>query len=341
MSTETKFIVVTSIAPPTEAMLQLAKGAKSPGYKLVCVGDSKSPAQYELDGCDYFSLADQKKSSFSLSERLPEGHYARKNLGYLYAIRDGATSISETDDDNVPLEGFWRLRKPLIEGRRVEEKGWVNAYRYFTDEKIWPRGFPLEQLSDQVQEGINGPRPGTAHCPVQQELANGDTDVDAVYRLTLGREVEFEPRGPLILGKGCWCPFNSQNTHWWPEAFPLLYLPSYCTFRMTDIWRSFVTQVCLWANSWNIAYTAPTMHQRRNPHALLHDFELEIPGYLNNQLITESLGRLSLSPGSDAMQDNMRRCYECLIALQVVDATEMDLLAAWFDDLNMIARKAA
>ncbi len=35
-------------------------------------------------------------------EILPHDHYARKNMGYLYAIRAGYSVIVESDDDNIP-----------------------------------------------------------------------------------------------------------------------------------------------------------------------------------------------------------------------------------------------
>ena len=34
-------------------------------------------------------------------------------------------------------------------------------------------------------------------------------------------------------------PFNSQNTIWFKEIFPLLYLPVSCSMRATDIIRGF------------------------------------------------------------------------------------------------------
>ncbi|MBV5271274.1 MAG: DUF288 domain-containing protein, partial [Afipia sp.] len=77
-------------------------------------------------------------------------------------------------------------------------------------------------------------------------------DVDAIYRLTLPLPQSFREEQPVALGRNVWCPFNSQNTTWWKEAAPLLYLPSFCSFRMTDIWRSFVAQRIAWENGWHI-----------------------------------------------------------------------------------------
>ena len=117
-------------------------------------------------------------------------------------------------------------------------------------------------------------------CPIQQGLVDGDPDVDAVYRLVLDLPFRFERGASVALGTGAWCPFNSQNTSWWPDAYALMYLPAYCSFRMTDIWRSFVAQRIAWENGWSVLFREATVRQRRNPHDLMRDFRDEVPGYV-------------------------------------------------------------
>jgi hypothetical protein len=73
-------------------------------------------------------------------------------------------------------------------------------------------------------------------------LADENPDVDAIYRLTLPLPIIFNKANNVALGNNSFCPFYSQNRTWFKEAFPLLYLSSHCSFRMTDIWRSFVAQ---------------------------------------------------------------------------------------------------
>jgi hypothetical protein len=145
----------------------------------------------------------------------------------------------------------------------VERGGWVNVYRYFTEEKIWPRGFALERAGDGVP-AYESLKAAEIYCPIQQNLVDDNPDVDAVYRLVLPLPQSFEKGHKVALRKGSWCPFNSQNTAWRPEAFAILYLPSYCSFRMTDIWRSFVAQRIAWENGWGILFGEATMRQERN-----------------------------------------------------------------------------
>jgi hypothetical protein len=106
---------------------------------------------------------------------------------------------------------------------------------------------------------------------------------------------------------------------------------------MTDIWRSFVAQRIAWTCDWHISFHAPTVYQERNEHDLLRDFADEVPGYLNNAKIARTLDALKLEPGVEAIEANMIKSYQALIDLQLIDARELNLLHAWFEDLRGIA----
>src|SRR5208283_3707117 len=225
--------VITTIQKPTKAVKTLFCALKKEGGSLVVVGDRKGPALFDLEGVLFLSIQDQLKSEFSLARLLPENHYARKNIGYLSAISQGASCIYETDDDNAPLNN-WNVRAKAVSASTINKKGWVHAYRFFTDENIWPRGFPLDEI---VTSEKTSPRGESFEIisPIQQGLADNSPDVDAIWRLISDRPFQFNNAESIYLHPGAWCPFNSQSTWWWPEAFLLMYLPSFCTFRMTDI----------------------------------------------------------------------------------------------------------
>lgn len=327
-------IVVTSIAAPTSSMLRLAEGALPAGVRVICVGDVGSPNDYYIPGVEFLSLAEQLQGPFVLGSALPTAHYSRKNLGYLQAISQGASWIAETDDDNSPLAAFWKAREPVVQGRYLQEPGWQNPFRFFTEATIWPRGLPLERVLETTCGTVPQTEPTERYCPIQQGLVNGDTDVDAVYRMTRGELIQFDEREPIILGRGVWSPFNSQCTFWWEDTFDLLYLPSYCSFRMTDIWRSFVAQVCLWTCGWNLALTGPMMVQTRNPHHLLSDFRGELPGYLYNGRLIGLLSALNCDAGPAYLRQNIIKCYEVFIGLGLVDTKERELLELWFSALD-------
>jgi hypothetical protein len=326
-------VVITSINAPTRAVVDIAQGCEATGARFIVIGDEKSPKDFVLDGCDYFDIDRQRASGLRFAEHCPTRHYARKNIGYLIAIRDGATQIVETDDDNIPNPPFWDARSAKVSGGLVVGADWVNVYKYFTDALIWPRGLDL----DAVKKVTPNLSPATdVFCPIQQGLADGDPDVDAIYRLILPLPLTFEAREPVILGKGSWCPFNSQNTTWQACAFPLLYLPYHCSFRMTDIWRGYVAQRIAWANGWSLSFHKATVFQDRNEHSIMRDFSEEVVGYLNNDKIIRALDNLDLAPGEAEIAANLRKCYAALVALGVVGAEELPLLDLWLADLAAI-----
>jgi len=326
-------LVITSISGPNRPLRMYADECRERGISYIVVGDVPSPADFMLNGCDFWSIERQVTLPFTLARMLPERHYARKNLGYLLAISQGAETILETDDDNLPHSGFWSQRSPVQSGTVFSDAGWVNVYSCFTDSLIWPRGFPLECIK-KVPLPMDSFPEEQRFCPIQQGLADENPDIDAVYRLLLPMPFVFEKKASVILGRNSWCPFNSQNTTWFKAAFPLLYLPSYCSFRMTDIWRSFVAQRICWENGWSVLFHDPTVWQERNEHNLMRDFSDEIPGYLNNHRICEALAVLDLSSGEQHIPANMVECYRSLISQGLIEERELLLLNAWLENFE-------
>lgn len=328
-------LVITSIANDKNKVLQeYAQTSRAFQYDFIVIGDVKSPDEFSLEGCDYYPVSRQLDLGFTLSGLLPTGHYSRKNLGYLAAIKSGSGIIVETDDDNYPLEDFWGKRDPIVAGEAYLDAGWVNVFELLGRGVIWPRGFELSKINRDTQV-LSSIKTQGMYCPIQQGMADGNPDVDAIYRLTRPLPYFFDQgTEQVILGKGSICPFNSQNTTWFKEAFPLLYLPSFCSFRMTDIWRSFIAQRILGECDWGIAFHGPTVLQERNDHSLIKDFEDEISGYLGNGKIVEELYSLNLEPGPSQMTTNLFLCYEMMTSMGFIDSKELRLVKSWIDDLE-------
>ena len=303
------------------------------------IGDKKGPVTFEQAGAEFLPLAKQTELPFRLAAALPTGHYARKNLGYLLAIRKGAECIYETDDDNAP-NAHWKPRAVTTRAQAAAPRVWMNVYRAFTKENIWPRGLPLNEVNNPLANAHDPATPeADFYCPIQQGLADVAPDVDAVWRLILDRPFHFRRGASVWLPPGTWCPFNSQTTWWWPEVYPLLYLPSYCSFRMTDIWRSFVAQRCLWELGHGLVFHAAEADQDRNAHNLMRDFTDEIPGYTQNAAIVARLTDLSLASGRDSVADNLVKCYEALTAAGFFPATELPLVRGWVEDVRAVTAK--
>jgi hypothetical protein len=303
------------------------------GWRVVVVGDKKTPPDWSADGIDFLSVETQGNLFGDVSGILPFNHYCRKNLGYLYAISNGAKCILETDDDNIPYDTFGRNLTEKLYAQLVSGADWVNTYKYFTQAYIWPRGLPLDEIAST---GSLSAHPVEGVFPVQQYLADLDPDVDAVYRLVLNQEVTFQQRGPIALEKGCWTPFNSQNTVFYLQAFPLLYLPCHVSFRMTDIWRSFVIQQALWIFDKRVAFLPATVKQVRNAHNLMKDFYDEVPGYLQNKKIVQLLSECASTIAPTAkMPEVALRLWRALNAAGIVPDVELEIFERWTSALTV------
>jgi hypothetical protein len=329
-----KSLIITSIAPSSmESLHTYTQECKKRDFDFILIGDTKSPNDFHIDECDFWSVDRQLTLDSEFAQLCPTRHYARKNIGYIVAMQRGTEEIVETDDDNLPREEFWNGHNRVVNARSIENLGWVNVYKYYSDTFIWPRGLPLEELQKSLPE-IDTFEEKDVICPIQQGLADENPDVDAVFRLAFKLPLDFNKAGNIALGNNAWCPFNSQNTYWYKEAFPLLYLPSYCSFRMTDIWRSYVAQRIAWANGWSILFHDATVWQVRNEHDLLKDFEDEIPGYLNNTKICKGLATLDIKGGKENILTDLVTCYEFLTSAGFVGKEEMPLIHAWVNDVK-------
>ncbi len=328
-----KYIIITSIFKPTQAVIDFAAMAD---YKLIVVGDKKSPKNWFVENVEFVSVEEQEESGFRLSKSMPYNHYCRKMFGYLIAVKNGAEIIIDTDDDNIPKPN-WNF--PEFESKFSfipENSGQINIYEYFSEDKIWPRGFPLRLITEQT---IDKSKIVTkkSNVGVWQGLADEDPDVDAVYRLVSNKYCNFNSNPPVVLGKNSICPFNSQNTAVRKELFPLLYLPTYVTFRFTDILRGLVAQPIMWLYDYQLGFTNATVVQKRNAHDFMKDFESEIPMYLHAEKVIEIVdGSISKI---NSIEDNLFNAYNSLLKNGIVERREIETLEAWLSDYTTCANK--
>lgn len=321
-----KFVVITTINPFTKAIQKITNSK----YKTVLVGDLKTPP-YKNKKNIFLDVKTQKQLPFSTIKTCPYNSYQRKNIGYLYSINNGANTIIETDDDNYPLKDWGEI--PNSENLNfILFPRKFNVYSEFTKEKIWPRGFPLEDILKQSRKKII--KKNNIKVGIWQGLVNGDPDVDAIFRLTNGKRLDFtRKRSKFILSRGVYCPFNSQNTIWKKQFFWYLYLPITVSFRVTDILRGYIAQRCLWEHGFHLGFIGPTMFQDRNKHDLISDFQSEIPCYLFANKIITTLDKMRLSESPD---DNLLKIYSKLIQLDIVKKQELLSVKNWVRDLDRI-----
>lgn len=321
-----KFIVITSIFYPTEAV---KKYAKISDWQLIVVGDRKTPHDWKLENVVYLSPKLQLKLFPKIVKELPWNSYSRKILGYIYAIKQGADIIADTDDDNIPYSNWGDNLSFEGQFDTVYSKGFVNAYKYFTNKFIWPRGYPLDKILENTEEKIV---PQKQRVGVWQFLTDSDPDVDAIYRLTINKMVKFMKNKPIVLGENTVCPFNTQNTIFAKELFPLLFLPPFASFRFVDILKGLVAQPLMWQSGFRLGFGQATVIQRRNPHNFLKDFELEIPMYLNSEKVVSITDKAIRT--KDTLTKNMMNVYTALYREQIVTKKVLTALKLWLEAIE-------
>lgn len=324
-----KWIVVTTIQYPTEAVKQLAA---IPGWRLVVVGDKKTPKDWLLSNCDFLDTDQQLNLGYKIADMLPWNHYSRKNIGYLYAIEHGAKIIYETDDDNYLISGINSLPDESYVDELYSANNCINIYAYFGQPTAWPRGFPLEKINQipslNIIQGV------THQIGIEQGLVNKDPDVDAIQRLIKSSEIYFEDKNTCALAKDVFCPFNSQNTLFHQKAFWGLYIPSTTAFRVCDIWRGYMTQRLLWDAGLSLCFTAPTAYQERNIHDNLKDFDNEQDLYLKSGNLIAFL--LKWKNDSPHFIDHIRMLTQDMSTAGYWKMHENDFLIAWLHDLEKV-----
>lgn len=322
-----RYIIITSIFQPTAAVNAFSQLESS---NIIVVGDKKSPPEYNNKKVNFLSVENQTSLGYKLSKDLPFNHYCRKNIGYLYAIKAGADIIIDTDDDNIPYP-HWSF--PDFDGEYDSISsglGFINVYSLFTEQYIWPRGLPLNKIRSSGLTGFH--HTVNRNVGIWQGLVDGDPDVDAIYRLLSDTPCIFNKRKPVVLGKGTISPFNTQNTAFRKELFPLLYIPATVTFRFTDILRSYVAQPIMWLYDYSLGFTGATVTQVRNPHDYMMDFKSEIPCFLQGEEVLEIVSKQISS--SFSMSDNLNIAYEELYKHGIVEKKEIVLVNSWINDLQ-------
>lgn len=314
-----KAITITTINLPTDAVKMFSEFSD---FKLIIAGDNKTPKNWSLKNSHFLSIEYQKNKFPAFSKLSTENHYSRKNFAYIEAIRSGVNNIYETDDDNFPNSFFPNFIKSETFIDEITAPLAFNIYSQFSKKNVWPRGLPLNLINNKKIKTEK-----TKIKPlIQQSLADLDPDVDAIYRLILGDEIMFDKNKQFSLAKYTYGPFNSQNTYWEKEVFPLLYLPTTVSNRATDIWRGYIAQRIIWELDSRLLYLSPCVYQKRNPHNYMHDFKDETEVYLHAEELLNLLNSIKLKGNVSEM---LIQVYKMLVSEKFIIKRELDAVKEW------------
>jgi hypothetical protein len=286
-----KFIVTTTINPPTEATLKFCKIADNKNWNFIIVGDTKTPHD------EYLKLEVKYKNVTYLTPEMQESLYPelsntigwksiqRRNIGFVYAYHKGADVIATVDDDNIPYDNWGNN---VLVGQEVEVDLYENISSLYFDpisptnhNDLWHRGYPIEDLNFKNDIEYKGKT--KRKVLVQADFWDGDPDIDAICRLSKKPIVKFEKFEPFCSIQ--LAPFNSQNTFLAREVIPFYSVLPH-TGRMDDIWGSYILQY-YFPNS--VIYNQATVYQDRNVQDLVTNLENEVIGYRNTYKLLNDL----------------------------------------------------
>ena len=209
------------------------------------------------------------KLGYSISKFLSFNSYARKNIGYLYAIQHGAKEIFEINEDIVisDLNSFNENFSKIYFGIRNDSK-MINPYIHFGEKYIWPRGFRLSDIGSQCYNKFY--TIDSKHLKltplIYQGLINGDPDVDSLFQKTKisNYEYNFSFIEPFLYFPGYFIPINSKNTKYLYDLFPFLVLPSTISEKISDILRGYILQYFAWRYNGCVIYLASQNYKKKN-----------------------------------------------------------------------------
>ena len=299
--------------------------------KVIVVGDNKTNHKSFSDHKSIEYIHPHENNFKKLSSLLPYNHYSRKNLGYLYAIKNRFHNIVDCDDDTFLTGDIeeWKSYKHRV----VISPSAPNILKKFTDKNMWLRGYPLEYVKNSKKIGLRDcSTTDINNIGIIQSLTTGEPDVDAVSRLTaMQTDINFTPNRCYIFNKDVYTQGNTQSTIWInPKLFHLLYIPSTVSFRFCDILKMYIAQRCMWEYGLQFATASPFFQHNRNKHNLMNDFVEEVPMYVNvKKLIDTILPKVKLR----GEVDDILYIYEELHKHDMVALKEIKLLDTFLQEL--------
>lgn len=277
-----KCVITTTINEPTEA---LKKFSQMEGWDLIVVGDKKTPhSSYNKLNCVYLTPEYQELNFKELSDLIGWNCIQRRNLGFVYAFKQGYNLFATVDDDNEPLDNWFKNN--YLSGTKlikvVSDDLVVDPIFNTEYDMLWHRGFPLQLIHNRYYHYEWVEESG---FDIQANFWNGDPDIDAICRMIHKPECDFADHNfPFFTEQ--YSPFNSQNTILRRSVMSHYFMFPHVG-RMDDIWASYYVE----SLGFQVVYGEATVYQKRNEHDLTKDMVKEYDGYQYNLKLVEELDK--------------------------------------------------
>jgi hypothetical protein len=353
-----RWAVVTTIFEINECILRVAK---LEGWCTVIVADNKTPEQSyteheELKGNDsvfYFSVKEQLQwlklpgELGKFVQVTPFNHFARKNLGFLYAILRGGEFIFDFDDDNfINQDAAGKTLSLIPNEKEVQNVRFISletkVFNHHplmgaTLEGSWPRGFPLEKIQDTKAHGkvvSSSNKVAMEKIGVIQFMADHNPDIDAVHRLVKPLPMSYTKESKsssILVPSDALVPYNAQATIHTKDSFFATLLPVTVMGRVTDIWRSYFAE-CLFRDlDLAVILAPPRITQIRNVHSYIADMKAEEDLYYKSERLSEFLSNWKSS--SPSLPARMEELWIGLYERGYMEEGDVNLVQLWLGAL--------
>lgn len=306
---------------------------------VIVAGDVQTPPKaqefVEANGGTYIGVDSALAKRWRTDKHVGHRSIQRRNIALLHAIASGAEVIVTVDDDNTPsMRYFSKILNeldPTLQ-RRVftSARGWFDPGSLLYPRTV-ARGFPLAQRHPYDMAGVHAWM--DTRVGVVNGLTTGDPDIDAIERLVNWPKAQsLNVDTNMVLGKGTWAPFNTQNTAFVRELAPLMQ----CLVgvgRYDDIFMSYIARVVMDQVGLSVSYGHPTTHSERNDHDILVDLEKEVYGYRRQKGLIEALRDLVSEPSTETdVIELLSEAYEQIAKLLPKETDAAN--SAWLEDVE-------
>ena len=233
----------------------------------------------------------------------------------------------------------------------------------------WPRGMPLAQIKTEDTEKLEVKEVSIpqSEIGVIQSLANGDPDVDAIYRLTQPLPFAFptqypkdskkitpikfdrsydgtseagEMIPPIRTPKGTYAPYNAQATlHMYSTLWSLL-LPVTVHGRVSDIWRGYFAQRLFEDIGVYLLFAPPLVAQDRNVHSYIADLDSEAPLYARAHILTDHLrNKLQFTASKENFEGRLEELWVWAYEHGYIELRDVQMMQGWIESLRVVGYK--
>lgn len=339
-----KWIVITTNRNPTEEIKQLVK-VPLPWTIVVVERDkivNSTWGSYNPENLIFLSLEDQDSLCYETTKHIPINSYARKNIGYLFAIQHGAREIFDTDDDmfypdfELLLNNYdnWRLYYANNNSQMI------NPYEYFGRPDIWPRGFRFRDINKNNTNNYFSAMKNqfiSKNLIFQGTYINFDTDSFFIktngFNNNRNRNLSFHIGNPLLYLPTNYVPINSKNTRFLYKVFPSLALPVTLPSRVSDIWRGYIMQRYAWGYNGTVIYTK-SKAEFQGKNNITSNFEEEKDLFFKLDTLLDCLSNTEINQDIKRPAIFLIKLIEKLVESNILGEEDLNMYKAFIIDLD-------